>query len=292
MPLGPSSQMRTCVKTGCLWPAVTTLSYRYSSSEAWLTDLTEEADPSTHDLCPHHADQMRVPVGWTLIDDRNPVEPRREPSANEIVERANAARLRAQRAQRAQMARPARVNRYAELLAELDQLAQSTALATLEADEDWREQGWSDNQDTVEQFGPVLNAVKRASELASFEEDGEADASGADDVEVTPVTLVELDENGAPMGTITAEEQATEEVEANQRELIENRLHELLDRIGAKPRGTAHPSLTQADSPAGDGGAPAGAGEGKADDGKADGEQLATILRLPLPNQDDDPEGA
>lgn len=285
MPLGPSSQMRTCVKTGCLWPAVATLSYRYSSSEAWLTDLTEEPDPSTHDLCPHHADQMRVPVGWTLIDDRNPVEPRREPSANEIVERANAARLRAQRAQRAQMAGPARVNRYAELLAELDQLAQSTALATLEADEDWREYGWSEREETAEQFGPVLSAVERASQLASFDTDPE---SGADDTEAAsePVTLVELDENGTPMGTITAEETATEAVEENQRELIEGRLHELLDRIGAKPR-QVHPSAGPVEST--DHTADSQS-EADADD---DGEQLATILRLPLPTNDEDgPEGA
>lgn len=285
MPLGPSSQMRTCVKTGCLWPAVATLSYRYSSSEAWLTDLTEEADPSTHDLCPHHADQMRVPMGWTLIDDRNPVEPRREPSANEIVERANAARLRAQRAQRAQMARPARVNRYAELLAELDQLAQSTALATLEADEDWREYGWSDREDTAEQFGPVLSAVERASQLASFDVEPDADEDGPE-ATVEPVTLVELDENGAPMGTITAEETATEEVEENQRELIENRLHELLDRIGAKPR-AVHPSAGPVDTTDLSADSPSEA------DASDDGEQLATVLRLPLPNIDDDgPEGA
>lgn len=285
MPLGPSSQMRTCVKTGCLWPAVATLSYRYSSSEAWLTDLTEEADPSTHDLCPHHADQMRVPMGWTLIDDRNPVEPRREPSANEIVERANAARLRAQRAQRAQMARPARVNRYAELLAELDQLAQSTALATLEADEDWREYGWSDREETAEQFGPVLSAVERANQLASFDTDADAD-DDAPEAAAEPVTLVELDENGAPMATIRAEESATEEVEENQRELIENRLHELLDRIGAKPR-AAHPSAGHSESTDHAPDHPSVAEPGDED------EHLATVLRLPLPNiDDDDPEGA
>lgn len=289
MPLGPSSQMRTCVKTGCLWPAVATLSYRYSSSEAWLTDLTEEADPSTHDLCPHHADQMRVPMGWTLIDDRNPVEPRREPSANEIVERANAARLRAQRAQRAQMARPARVNRYAELLAELDQLAQSTALATLEADEEWREYGWSDREETAEQFEPVLHAVERATQLASFA--AEAQEETEDDAASDPVTLVELDENGTPMGTITAEEAMTEAVEENQRVLIENRLHELLDRIGAKSRG-AHPTAT---SPVADSGAEgdATAEPESAEATDEDGEQLATVLRLPLPNcNDDSPEGA
>ncbi|WP_336248751.1 DUF3499 family protein [Stomatohabitans albus] len=277
MPFGPSSKMRTCVKTGCRWPAVATLAYRYSSSEAWLTDLTPEPDPSTHDLCPHHANQMRVPVGWNLIDDRNPVEPRKEPSANEIVDRANAARLRSQRAQRAQLARPARVNRYAELLAELDELAQSTALATLESDEEWREHGWSDREDTATQFGPVLNAVERANQLAAF-----ADQNDSQDEDAEPI---ERNEHGEPIGVITAQEQATAEVEQNQRELIEHRLHELLDRIGAKSR-VQHPSSGRAVSPDVD--SPVHPVEHI-----EAGEGLATVLRLPLPPQDeDDPEGA
>lgn len=280
MPFGPSSKMRTCVKTGCLWPAVATLAYRYSSSEAWLTDLTPEADPSTHDLCPHHADQMRVPVGWHLIDDRNPVEPRKEPSANEIVERANAARIRAQRAQRAQLTRPARVNRYAALLAELDTLAQSSALATLEADEEWRERGWSDNEETAIQFGPVLNAVERANHLAAFSDEAHDDAVG--DVE----DQAELDANGQPTGTLTAHEQATEEVEHNQRELIEDRLHELLERIGAKPR-AQHPSSTPTPKVA----VSPGEVTMTAVEKEETGEGLAKVLRLPLPNPDD-PEGA
>lgn len=63
------------------------MSYRYSTAEVWLTDLGEH-HPATHDLCPHHADSLTVPNGWTLVDTRQPMEAPREPSAAEIVERA------------------------------------------------------------------------------------------------------------------------------------------------------------------------------------------------------------
>lgn len=76
--------MRSCIKPGCRWPAVATLSYRYATAEVWLADLGER-HPATHDLCPHHADDMRVPRGWSLVDDRRPVEAVREPSAAELV---------------------------------------------------------------------------------------------------------------------------------------------------------------------------------------------------------------
>jgi hypothetical protein len=85
------ADMRSCIKTGCRWPAAATLSYRYATAEVWLSDLGEH-HPATHDLCPHHADALRIPRGWTLIDDRRPAEAVREPSAAEIVERVTTLR--------------------------------------------------------------------------------------------------------------------------------------------------------------------------------------------------------
>ncbi|HUG82941.1 MAG TPA: DUF3499 family protein [Euzebya sp.] len=82
----PSEAMRSCIRTGCRWPAAATLSYRYATAEVWLSDLGDQ-HPSTHDLCPHHADSLRVPRGWTLVDDRCPVEAVHEPSAAELVQR-------------------------------------------------------------------------------------------------------------------------------------------------------------------------------------------------------------
>lgn len=83
--------MRSCVKTGCRWPASATLSFRYATAEVWLGDL-QAAHPATHDLCPHHADALTVPRGWTLVDRRQPQEVPHEPSAAEIAEAAAARR--------------------------------------------------------------------------------------------------------------------------------------------------------------------------------------------------------
>lgn len=113
------ADMRSCVKTGCRWPAAATLSYRYASAEVWLSDLQDD-HPATHDLCPHHADSLSVPRGWSLVDRRQPQEVPHEPSAAEIVERA--ARLR--RGIDAMLApeptpEPPRPSRYDELLRSL-----------------------------------------------------------------------------------------------------------------------------------------------------------------------------
>jgi hypothetical protein len=49
---------------------VATLSYAYADGVVWLEDLADEAHPMVHDLCPLHADAVRVPIGWELRDDR------------------------------------------------------------------------------------------------------------------------------------------------------------------------------------------------------------------------------
>lgn len=118
---GPADTMRSCIKPACRWPAVATLSYRYVTAEVWLSDLGEP-DPATHDLCPHHADSLRVPRGWTLIDDRRPVEAVHEPSAAELVERVTKLRSNVDAAlHRVEHDQPvpARQSRYAALLADL-----------------------------------------------------------------------------------------------------------------------------------------------------------------------------
>ena len=114
---GPAA-MRSCIKPGCRWPAAATLSYRYATAEVWLSDLGED-HPSTHDLCPHHADDMRVPRGWTLVDDRRHVEAVREPSAAEIVERNTKLRSNVEAMLEQPAAPQVGRSRYADLLADL-----------------------------------------------------------------------------------------------------------------------------------------------------------------------------
>jgi hypothetical protein len=44
--------------------------YDHAGRTAVLEALNPEAHPMHYDLCPHHADHLRVPVGWALEDRR------------------------------------------------------------------------------------------------------------------------------------------------------------------------------------------------------------------------------
>jgi len=65
---------RTCARPGCGDLATTTMSYQYANRTVWLTDVADEADPSTYDLCRRHSGTMTVPRGWRLADDRSSVD--------------------------------------------------------------------------------------------------------------------------------------------------------------------------------------------------------------------------
>jgi hypothetical protein len=61
---------RICARPGCRRHASATLSYRYADRVVWITELTSEAHPMTHDMCDDHAATVRVPRGWELRDER------------------------------------------------------------------------------------------------------------------------------------------------------------------------------------------------------------------------------
>lgn len=46
------------------------MTYDYAARTAWLDGLDPDALPSGYDLCPHHADGLGVPQGWTRTDRR------------------------------------------------------------------------------------------------------------------------------------------------------------------------------------------------------------------------------
>jgi hypothetical protein len=50
--------------------ATATLTYDYAGQVAELEPLNVEAHPMRYDLCGDHADALRVPMGWTLVDRR------------------------------------------------------------------------------------------------------------------------------------------------------------------------------------------------------------------------------
>lgn len=61
---------RLCARPGCHSVAAATLTYDYGSSTAWLGRLADEAHPMVYDLCGEHADRLRLPLGWDLLDQR------------------------------------------------------------------------------------------------------------------------------------------------------------------------------------------------------------------------------
>jgi hypothetical protein len=61
---------RLCARPGCAAPATASLTYEYASRTVWLDELLAEPDPSAYDLCSTHADNLRVPQGWTRDDRR------------------------------------------------------------------------------------------------------------------------------------------------------------------------------------------------------------------------------
>ncbi|HLT16053.1 MAG TPA: DUF3499 family protein [Acidimicrobiales bacterium] len=63
---------RTCAKPGCTAMASATLVYDYAAQAAWVDPLDAEPHPMHYDLCGEHADNLRVPQGWTYQDRRRP----------------------------------------------------------------------------------------------------------------------------------------------------------------------------------------------------------------------------
>lgn len=61
---------RTCNRSGCKWPATTSLSFDYGARQTWLEDLKTPEDIDSYDLCNIHAGRFSPPHGWVLDDRR------------------------------------------------------------------------------------------------------------------------------------------------------------------------------------------------------------------------------
>lgn len=61
---------RLCARPGCGAVAAASLTYEYAGRTVWLDELAPEREPSAYDLCAAHADNLRVPQGWTRDDRR------------------------------------------------------------------------------------------------------------------------------------------------------------------------------------------------------------------------------
>ena len=60
-----------CVR--CAEPAGFVMSFAYLDAKVWLDDLTGPVEQgSAYPMCDDHAEAFTPPVGWTLIDRREP----------------------------------------------------------------------------------------------------------------------------------------------------------------------------------------------------------------------------
>ncbi|MDU0967599.1 MAG: DUF3499 domain-containing protein [Actinomycetaceae bacterium] len=105
------SVMRSCSRTGCYAPAVSTLTYVYADATAVIGPLAQQASPHAYDLCARHTQSFTAPRGWQVVrlqmnfeapepssDDldalaqairqasRHPRQPERQPSRRESPE--------------------------------------------------------------------------------------------------------------------------------------------------------------------------------------------------------------
>ena len=83
--------VRKCSRTGCLEPAVATLTYAYSDSTAVVGPLATASEPHSYDLCEVHALRLTAPKGWDVVRYEGEfADP--EPSSDELTALAEAVR--------------------------------------------------------------------------------------------------------------------------------------------------------------------------------------------------------
>ncbi|MGH3430248.1 MAG: DUF3499 domain-containing protein [Mycobacteriales bacterium] len=60
-------RVRRCSRTGCVNPAVATLTYAYADSTAVVGPLASYCEPHSYDLCERHALRLTAPRGWDVV---------------------------------------------------------------------------------------------------------------------------------------------------------------------------------------------------------------------------------
>ncbi|PRX49040.1 uncharacterized protein DUF3499 [Prauserella shujinwangii] len=83
--------VRKCSRTGCLEPAVATLTYAYSDSTAVVGPLATASEPHSYDLCEEHALRLTAPKGWEVVRHEGGFSAP-EPSSDELTALAEAVR--------------------------------------------------------------------------------------------------------------------------------------------------------------------------------------------------------
>lgn len=83
--------VRRCSRTGCIDPAVATLTFVYADSTAVVGPLATYSEPHSYDLCERHALRLTAPRGWDVVRHEGEfAEP--EPSVDDLTALAEAVR--------------------------------------------------------------------------------------------------------------------------------------------------------------------------------------------------------
>ncbi len=62
--------MRGCVRVDCVKPAAAGLALDHEHQRVTIIDRDSVADLLLIELCHHHADEVTMPTGWTIADER------------------------------------------------------------------------------------------------------------------------------------------------------------------------------------------------------------------------------
>jgi hypothetical protein len=56
------------------------MALHYGVKQVLVMDLLEEPDRNLVDLCGHHAERLKAPLGWNVVDQRTVMSPALEAS--------------------------------------------------------------------------------------------------------------------------------------------------------------------------------------------------------------------
>jgi hypothetical protein len=73
-PIGRAVE-RPCARPDCSAPGTASLTFAYTTREAWIGVLDDDPRTQSYDLCARHVERVRPPLGWQLRDERPEDDP-------------------------------------------------------------------------------------------------------------------------------------------------------------------------------------------------------------------------